>query len=261
MSVLSNVDIEKEILKGNIRIFPFHHDNMKGSTYNLTASKYAWSLKTKEKITSGNKIIIPPMDTGLIATKEVMWVSNKIGGSYHSKVSIVSRGGGHIGTTLDPEWIGHSVIAIHNNSYKELKLNVDETFVTIMFFYLNKPTTIEQHNNASQYGLLSELVNLTEVDRKYFDEPWKLQSKELLKKVKQDKEIISLEEQNHNPYIPSRSKLIFFSVFIVILLGSLILQTKLDEESLIYTLSQWTTGVGLSGILVPLIASFYINLK
>jgi deoxycytidine triphosphate deaminase len=105
MSVLSNVDLEIELIRGkNIRIFPLKVDNIKGSTYNLTASKYAWSISTKKSLVKNNKIVIPPNDSALIATKEVIWVSTKIAGSYHSKVSIVSRGGGHIGTTLDPIW-------------------------------------------------------------------------------------------------------------------------------------------------------------
>ena len=56
MSVLSNVDLEKELLKGkNIRIFPLKVDNIKGSTYNLTASEYAWSISTKKSLVNDDK--------------------------------------------------------------------------------------------------------------------------------------------------------------------------------------------------------------
>ncbi|MBT2254812.1 dCTP deaminase domain-containing protein [Priestia megaterium] len=260
MSVLSNVDVEKEILAGNIRIFPFDHSNIKSSSYNLTASKYAWSLKTKEKIVKDKKIIIPPHDTGIIATKEVIWVSKKICGTYHSKVSVVSKGGGHIGTTLDSEWIGHSIIAIHNHTKDDIVIDINDTFISIMFHYLHKPTTVEQHNSASQYSLLSNLVNLTDDDEKYFDESWKNQSKEVLKKVKSEKDFIALSAKNKNPYI-STGKVVFYTIFGLIILSSLYFQTQLNKESFLYTVATWTTGVGFSGVLVPIIHSIYTNLK
>lgn len=260
MSSLSNVDIEKEVIVGNIRIFPFDSSNIKNSTYNLTASKYAWSLKTKEKIVKDNKIVIPPQDTGIIATKEVIWVSKKITGTYHSKVSIVTKGGGHIGTTLDSEWIGHSIIAVHNHSNKDIEIDIEDTFVSIMFHYLNRPTTKEQHNSSSQLALLSKIVNLSYSDERYFDESWKQQSKELLKKVKSEKDFNQIIEKNKNPYFNIK-KFLFFAFFTIIIFVCLYSQTILDKDSFLYLLTTWITGVCLSGIAVPIIFSYYKSLK
>jgi hypothetical protein len=46
MSALSNVDIEKEIIKGNILIFPFARKNIKGASYNFTVSQFAYRIPT-----------------------------------------------------------------------------------------------------------------------------------------------------------------------------------------------------------------------
>lgn len=134
--MLSNIDILNE-LNENVFIDPLNLKNIKGSSINLTASKNAWSLKNKVSIVNGDVIEIPANDTALIMTNELIHVTSKIAGLYHSKVSLVSKGTGHIGTTLDPEWYGQSLIAIHNLSSDICKIKVDETFVSLTLYYLN----------------------------------------------------------------------------------------------------------------------------
>lgn len=190
VSVLSNVDLVKELKRGrNIGIYPLIYKNIKGSTYNLTASEHAWSINSKLNLVKDGKITIPPKDSALIATKEVIWVSKKISGSYHSKVSIVSRGGGHIGTTLDPDWSGHSLVTVHNHSENDLVIPVDETFVSIMFNYLNKRSTAQQDNHTSQLNYLYKYIgseNITDKASTYFEESWKSQSSSVLYKMKNE---------------------------------------------------------------------------
>ena len=126
--MLSNVDIVKELGK-NILIFPFNELNLKGASYNLTPSKYAWNLTTKQRVYDQSREIITleSRSTTVIETVESIWVSKKIAGTYHSKVILVSKGIGHIGTTLDPEYIGCSLIAIHNVSDEIIELDIQKT--------------------------------------------------------------------------------------------------------------------------------------
>jgi deoxycytidine triphosphate deaminase len=253
MSVLSNVDIQNELRKGNIRIYPLDLENIKSGTYNLNASEYAWSLSTGTKIsnTVTGIITIPAHDTGLIATKEVMWTSKKICGTYHSKVSVVSLGGGHIGTTLDATWIGHSIIAVHNHTDENLELPIDETFVSVMFHYLNKPTTKTQENNASQ---TDKLPPLSKNDSAYFDKPWKRNADELFTKVKEDKEYIKLVEQNKNPYFINGLILILT----ILIIGALIYgQTIVPKDSFLFILLNFLTFAGFSGLFIPLYTYLY----
>ncbi|MCX5964280.1 MAG: hypothetical protein NT070_14395 [Cyanobacteria bacterium] len=71
---------------------------------------------------------------GSIETNESIWVSKKISGTYHSKVALVSKGLSHIGTTLDPEYVGCSLIAIHNHSNQDVSLTPEiDTFATLVF--------------------------------------------------------------------------------------------------------------------------------
>ncbi|WP_223643100.1 dCTP deaminase domain-containing protein [Planococcus sp. 4-30] len=262
MSVLSNVDIKKEIKKGNIRIFPLNTDNLKGSTYNLTASKYAWSLNDNKSLVDGDKITVPSNDSAIIATKEVIWVSTKICGSYHSKVALVSEGGGHIGTTLDPEWIGHSLITIHNHSKKPLVIGVNKSIVSIMFQYLNKKTTAEQDNNSSQLDYLYQFVPSVKDDNEaveYFNESWKRQPKNLEKKMKNSEEysLINTKDKTKVNWILS----IFYFVVIVLLVLSIFGISTFEQDSIAYNLTYFFSFVGFSGIVGTVIIAIHNKIK
>ncbi|MDO9516986.1 MAG: hypothetical protein Q7J10_02945 [Methanosarcinaceae archaeon] len=185
MSVLSIRDLYKEIGK-NIFIHPLKIDNIKANTINLTASKFAWSVKANDSICNDGKIIkIEPNDTALIYTKEAIYVTRKIGGTYHSKVSLVSKGLGHIGTTLDPEYLGLSLIAVHNHSGKAFELKVGSTFVSLMFHYLKTPTFAVSHNNVpGQIGILQGYDNTSDFENWKNEHDWINEQRKLKKKMR-----------------------------------------------------------------------------
>lgn len=184
MTILSDVDIRREI-GGNILIYPFREGYLKGASYNLSASKLAWDLATKTNIYSDQEkaVIIPPNSTAVIETHETIWVSQKIAGTYHSRVSQVSHGTGHIGTTLDPNYIGPSLIAVHNHSKESVKIPLeDEPFLTLTFHYLHTPSRKEQHGNShARRDVLATLgITLTQEENRTLDEPY-MSDKEALK--------------------------------------------------------------------------------
>lgn len=135
--MLSIVDIKKE-LGNNLYIYPIHSDSIKGNSIDFHASQFGWSLRTKKKIldASGTHLVIPPHDTALIYTEEAIYTSPKIGGTCHSKVTLVCKGLGHIGTTLDSQYIGNCIIAVHNHADTSYSLRVGAEFVTFVFHYL-----------------------------------------------------------------------------------------------------------------------------
>lgn len=134
--MLSIVDIKREI-GTNIYLYPIHSESIKGNSVDLHASRFAWSLKTSKRLAvQDNHLILPPHDTSLIYTEESIYVSEKIGGTYHSKVTLVSKGLGHIGTTQDPKYLGNSLIAIHNHRDNPFSLRIGSEFVSLIFYYL-----------------------------------------------------------------------------------------------------------------------------
>jgi len=183
LSVLSNYDIEKELGK-NILIYPFSKSNLRGASYNLTASRLAWNLETGTTIFNGNKIIIAPSSTALIETNETIWVSEKITGSYHSKVKLVSKGLSHIGTTLDPLYLGNSLIAIHNHSNKPVEITELDSFVTLVLYYVASKSTIDPvGNNAPGRPDIYSSLQLTEFEKNWLDEGFRTNRDDLRKKM------------------------------------------------------------------------------
>src|SRR5437764_4868533 len=123
-------------------IYPFRKKRLKGVGYNLSVGPYAWSLGAKAPVAETadkRAYVVPAGDTALVVTNETLWVSSKVGGTFHSKVDRVSEGFSSISTTLDPEWIGPLLIAITNLTTNPINLRKDDSFATVAFYRLSSP--------------------------------------------------------------------------------------------------------------------------
>jgi deoxycytidine triphosphate deaminase len=144
--LLSDRDI-KQLLNREILIYPFKDDDLTPIGYNLNPSNFVFSLQSKELVREKNGFFdIKPHDTVLILTKEAVWVSKKIAGTFHSKVGVVSTGFGHISTTLDPGWNGLLLISLNNPTNSRLQLSVNNSFVTLLLYQLKTPA-LKKHDN------------------------------------------------------------------------------------------------------------------
>ena len=205
MSLLSYDDIIRE-LGNNIFVYPLIGKNIKGSSLNLTPSKLAWSLSTGDNVynEAKNAIVLDKGDTVLVETEEAIHVTEKIGGSYHSKVKVVSRGIGHIGTTLDPGWIGPSLIALHNTTQETVEVDVGETFITIMFFWNETPSTKRVSDPPGRPDIFHRL-NVTDAELAWLDEDWRKEYSALSRKMRQSEEYnkLKLEQKRATEKIKS----------------------------------------------------------
>ena len=190
--MLSKRDIEKELGKG-INIVPVIRDNFKENSINLTVSENAWTQSSatvywyggesfglkdtpaKKKTRSfrrGSKcefhvsrnrgkvdkyIILLPHTTTLIETSEVIGVANYIGGALHSKVGLVAKGIGHIGTMLGPGFCGHLLVSLHNITEEVIALKVGTTFVSLSFDYLTTQVARTSSTTSGHVDKFSEL--------------------------------------------------------------------------------------------------------
>lgn len=133
----------------NIFIWPFTPSKLKGSTYNLTASKIAYYKENGENISivdEDNVIKIPGRKTVLIQTEESIYVEKNICGTYHTKVKMVSKGLSSISTTLDPCYFGTSLIALNNQTDNPIEINVGDTFCSLMLYKMRKASS-SRHDN------------------------------------------------------------------------------------------------------------------
>ena len=222
MAILSDADIRQEI-GNNILIYPFQEGYLKGASYNLSASKLAWDLATKKNIYVDQEkaVIIPPNSTAVIETNETIWVSQKIAGTYHSRVSQVSHGTGHIGTTLDPNYIGPSLIAVHNHSNEAIKIPLEtEPFLTLTFHYLHTASLKEQHGNShARRDVLATLgIILTQEENQSLDQPYMSDKVALKAKMEECQDFKTI--QKNRAHLTQNSWL--FKLLIVTIIATLV---------------------------------------
>lgn len=163
----SDKDIQK-LLGTHVFIYPFKKENLKGASYNLTASRFAFVFDRKKDGSNGKELLIiddkdniniPGRSTAIIETNESIYVPKGVCGTYHSRVKLVNKGLGHIGTTLDPCYFGPSAIALHNINDKPISIKVGDPIVSIMFYSLRSRSSGEHDNLPGRQDVLS--LNLT----------------------------------------------------------------------------------------------------
>lgn len=301
--MLSKYDILKELGKG-ISIFPLKECNIKENSINLSASKFSWATTScdiyidedevdknkkfsltqdethnkKISIVKNNSavikdckneyIILLPLSTTLIETQEVLSTNSYIGGTYHSKVGMVSKGLGHIGTMVGPNFSGDSLIAVHNTSQNLIVIKVGETFVSVVFHYLNtsyepiNPTISGHTEKFAELGL-----KVSEDDLVILNEDWKKRFEEVSYKMCQSDDYVRLqkklkEQQNKKIKKYFCKKNIFVSIFAIILLVGLFIVAQVVDNHSGNTL--WTDryiNVGCSGIIIVIISNIIKYIK
>ncbi len=221
-SVLSNRDIERYYGK-KIFIYPYSLDNMRGgSSYNLTASQFAYfSDKTGVHYAVENGVIkVPPHTTVLIQTEESIFVSDNICGTYHSKVKLVSDGLSHIATTLDPKYFGTSKIAVQNTTNQEKTIDVGSTFVSLMFYKMKRKATARHDNGPGRNDVIPVNIDKLEIDneqkqvlKSWFDKDWRRNCDSLIDICKSTKDKTEL---GHKIKFLKKLSLILEIIFVTI---------------------------------------------
>ncbi len=154
MSLMTDVDIHRALGK-DIVIEPFSPQSLTPVGYDFTVGDFffSWEHGLLQPNADGD-YDLPPKSTIQILTKESLWVSGRVGGTLHSKVSLVSKGLSHISTTLDPGWYGPLLITIHNNRDQPILLHGDETFFTLVFQKVNTPTKTKPPKSKFSINIL-----------------------------------------------------------------------------------------------------------
>lgn len=176
MSVLSCQDIIRELGKG-IYFHPLKPSpkpkepkgSIRVSDLCFTASENAYSMGLEKPLpieTESNPdqpngeqkfFYIPPRDTVLIWTDESVWLSNKFRGPLYSVVEPASKGLSHIGTRVNPCWVGVLCIPLHNLSDKPLRIdvrNVNKPIAYMAIEKLSSSSNPDSEDNAGRMDLI-----------------------------------------------------------------------------------------------------------
>ena len=166
MSVLS----EREIIRSlgrDIIVLPFEskEDNLRGCDIKLTASNFAYifeesspSFPNPTRCVVNNGIFsIPAHKTAIVWTEEFIHINNSMCGSLHSKVSLVSKGLGHIGTRVNPNWGGILAIALQNHSASDVQVRVGETIAYLRLHKLTSKSYIDPEEGGKLEDVVSDM--------------------------------------------------------------------------------------------------------
>lgn len=163
MGFLNDIQVKRAMEDDKMTICPFCPDNLTPIGYNLSYSRFIVSIrkKTFAKIHHKNNewfFFLKPAETVLILTRESIWVSKFIGGTFHSKVSLVTQGLGHVSTTLDPGWQGQLLVPMNNPTKEKIKVVIAKdrngkmeygTFITMVLYWAAEASLNEKMDNRS----------------------------------------------------------------------------------------------------------------
>jgi deoxycytidine triphosphate deaminase len=155
--LLTDRDIKRRLGK-DIVIEPYDPNGLTPVGYDFHVGDFVYSLEKGLIGEVNGGFELPPKSTVQIMTQESLWVSGKIGGLFHSKVSLVSSGLSHISTTLDPNWIGPLLITLRNNTDRPFNIMRGQSFVTLVFFKALTPTNTPHNRPASRSDILMKTL-------------------------------------------------------------------------------------------------------
>lgn len=169
---MNDVQINKARREGELVICPYSDKKLTPVGYNLSFSRFIVSLRKRAFVKikhRGNEwyFDLKPHETVLVWTRESIWVSRFIGGTFHSKVSLVTRGLGHVSTTLDPGWHGQLLVPLNNPTKENIKVIIArdkefgkefETFITMVLFRAQEASLNEKGDNKSARVELLETI-------------------------------------------------------------------------------------------------------
>ena len=170
---MNDILIKKARDEGRLVICPYDENNLTPVGYNLSFSRFIVSLRKSTFIKVHHKgdewyFNLKPNETVLVLTRETIWVSKFIGGTFHSKVSLVTKGLGHVSTTLDPGWHGQLLVPINNPTKEPIKIIIAkdsnqgikfETFITMVLFQAQEASLYSgDSNKAARVELLEEIL-------------------------------------------------------------------------------------------------------
>jgi len=183
--MMSDTDIRDAIKNNEICITPFDVNDKLDKRltpvgFNFSFSRFVVSVNQKIffKIYEKNDerfFFLTPGDTAVALTKESIWVSKNIGGTFHSKVRYVALGLGHISTTLDPLWQGQLLISLNNPSKRKIKVIIayyengkweESTFITLCMYRMGMAASKPSDNNTARLDTLYEIIKNTRLKTK-----------------------------------------------------------------------------------------------
>lgn len=165
-----------------IAIYPLSVESIQGSSVDLLAGEYAWSIVTKKSVicdtSSGKEVRIAPKDIVIVYSNEVVSVDQNISGTIHSKIIWTTHGIFMNSTTLDPGYTGNFMFTFYNVGNSEVVWTCGSTpIATLVFYSVNGKTKFRMKTKTLQLralnsiGIIPDSNTLQELDAQWRNSP------------------------------------------------------------------------------------------
>ena len=122
---------------------------MTGVGYDLTAGFVAHVDPFKKKILNAyvadnarSSIVLEPNTYAIVISREHVFLSKRLAGTFHSKSSLAAQAVYLNSTTCDPNWKGRLIFSLYNASGNRVSLDLDSTFATMCVFDADRPSKL-----------------------------------------------------------------------------------------------------------------------
>jgi len=159
MALLTNSDLINIISddiktedKNKLIIHPLNEEKLTPVGYDLSVGSEYILNGEENTLSIGDKLKIPAKNMALICTlEEIRMPKNKmLSAIIQSKVSLSCKGLSNISTTVDADWKGNLLIAVHNNSKKSISINYGDALCTILFIENKSPAKDPLHSKPNK---------------------------------------------------------------------------------------------------------------
>jgi len=147
VAVLSDADIQRFLGKGEIRIDPFHEENLTPNGYDVTIAEVvvpSANLSVKQ-----GKAVVPPQTRFAVSTLEVVACGPGVAAELWLRTSWARRGVLASFGMIDAGFRGTLTLAAFNAAHEELVLPIGERFAQVVFLAL---TTASEKGYGQRSG-------------------------------------------------------------------------------------------------------------
>ncbi len=130
MSILSDKDVVNAIKEGQLKIRGFKEENLTPNGYDLTIDEVM--INPSRKKVSEGKVVIPPLSSFVVSTKEFVEFGSDLTGQLWIRSSWARRGVIASFGKIDAGFRGTLTLAGFNASSNELEISVGDTFAQMV---------------------------------------------------------------------------------------------------------------------------------
>ena len=218
-----------------IAIYPLSIESIQGSSVDVLAGEFAWSIVTKKsvvEIQDEEKIVrIAPNDIIIVFSHEVISVDSTISGTVHAKLIWTTQGLFMNSTCIDPGYTGNFMFTIQNKGDKDIVFICGKTpIATLVFQTVGGKTKYQMKTKTLQLRALnsSGIVPGSDVSSE-LDAQWRNSAKDVRRMLKESAEYTQLQRMiNETPRSVSRHLLtkwgipfVFICIIVLVFLSNL----------------------------------------